>query len=157
MAALVIVPTRELCLQVYETLEKLLHRFHWIVPGYVMGGEKKAKEKARLRKGVWSCIVVCFNVRSKMIAFESKIIVFVAGISILIATPGRLLDHLKNTASFVHKNLRWVIFDEADWYYFLTLKVLALFLGPVLRLFSSSFELWQHSRVRLWKGDRTDN
>ncbi|KAL0720346.1 hypothetical protein Bca4012_034945 [Brassica carinata] len=84
--ALVIVPTRELCLQVYETLEKLLHRFHWIVPGYVMGGEKKAKEKARLRKGI----------------------------SILIATPGRLLDHLKNTASFVHKNLRWVIFDEAD-------------------------------------------
>lgn len=52
VAALVIVPTRELCLQVYETLEKLLHRFHWIVPGYVMGGEKKAKEKARLRKGV---------------------------------------------------------------------------------------------------------
>ncbi|CAN8317699.1 unnamed protein product [Cochlearia groenlandica] len=84
--ALVIVPTRELCLQVYETLEKLLHRFHWIVPGYVMGGEKKAKEKARLRKGI----------------------------TILIATPGRLLDHLKNTASFVHKNLRWVIFDEAD-------------------------------------------
>ncbi|ESQ52790.1 hypothetical protein EUTSA_v10016399mg [Eutrema salsugineum] len=84
--ALVIVPTRELCLQVYETLEKLLHRFHWIVPGYVMGGEKKAKEKARLRKGI----------------------------SILIATPGRLLDHLQNTASFVHKNLRWVIFDEAD-------------------------------------------
>ncbi|CAF1800336.1 unnamed protein product [Brassica oleracea] len=84
--ALVIVPTRELCLQVYETLEKLLHRFHWIVPGYVMGGEKKAKEKARLRKGI----------------------------SILIATPGRLLDHLKNTASFEHKNLRWVIFDEAD-------------------------------------------
>ncbi|KAH0881975.1 hypothetical protein HID58_058071 [Brassica napus] len=71
---------------VYETLEKLLHRFHWIVPGYVMGGEKKAKEKARLRKGI----------------------------SILIATPGRLLDHLKNTASFEHKNLRWVIFDEAD-------------------------------------------
>lgn len=55
MAALVIVPTRELCLQVYETLEKLLHRFHWIVPGYVMGGEKKAKEKARLRKGT-----ICF-------------------------------------------------------------------------------------------------
>lgn len=58
MAALVIVPTRELCLQVYETLEKLLHRFHWIVPGYVMGGEKKAKEKARLRKG--EIFLFCF-------------------------------------------------------------------------------------------------
>ncbi|QCE13598.1 ATP-dependent RNA helicase DDX31/DBP7 [Vigna unguiculata] len=84
--ALVLVPTRELCLQVYEILQKLLHRFHWIVPGYVMGGENRSKEKARLRKGI----------------------------SILIATPGRLLDHLKNTTSFLHSNLRWIIFDEAD-------------------------------------------
>jgi len=40
------------------------------------------------------------------------------GISILIATPGRLLDHLKNTSSFVYTNLRWIIFDEADRYGF---------------------------------------
>ncbi|XP_038708856.1 DEAD-box ATP-dependent RNA helicase 17 isoform X2 [Tripterygium wilfordii] len=73
-------------LLVYEILEKLLHRFHWIVPGYVMGGENRSKEKARLRKGI----------------------------SILIATPGRLLDHLKNTSSFLHTNLRWIVFDEAD-------------------------------------------
>ncbi|CAA2971868.1 DEAD-box ATP-dependent RNA helicase 17 isoform X1 [Olea europaea subsp. europaea] len=84
--ALVLVPTRELCMQVYEILVKLLHRFHWIVPGYIMGGENRSKEKARLRKGV----------------------------SILVATPGRLLDHLKNTSSFLHTNLRWIIFDEAD-------------------------------------------
>lgn len=84
--ALVLVPTRELCLQVYEILQKLLQRFHWIVPGYIMGGENRGKEKARLRKGI----------------------------SILIATPGRLLDHLKNTSSFVYSNLRWMVFDEAD-------------------------------------------
>ncbi|KAI7735577.1 hypothetical protein M8C21_012679, partial [Ambrosia artemisiifolia] len=84
--ALVIVPTHELCMQVYENLHKLLHRFHWIVPGYIMGGENRSKEKARLRKGI----------------------------SILIATPGRLLDHLKHTSSFVYNNLRWIIFDEAD-------------------------------------------
>ncbi|KAJ6820071.1 DEAD-box ATP-dependent RNA helicase 17 [Iris pallida] len=84
--ALVLVPTRELCMQVYEILQKLLHRFHWIVPGYLMGGENRGKEKARLRKGI----------------------------SILIATPGRLLDHLKNTSSFKYTNLRWIVFDEAD-------------------------------------------
>lgn len=39
-----------------------------------------------------------------------------SGISILVATPGRLLDHLKNTSSFLHTNLRWIIFDEADRY-----------------------------------------
>ena len=44
------------------------------------------------------------------------LICFLSGISILVATPGRLLDHLKNTASFVHTNLRWIIFDEADRY-----------------------------------------
>jgi ATP-dependent RNA helicase DDX31/DBP7 len=54
--ALVLVPTRELCLQVYGIAQQLVHRFHWIVPGYVMGGENRAKEKARLRKGI-SCSV----------------------------------------------------------------------------------------------------
>ena len=50
-AALVLVPTRELCLQVYEVMKQLVHRFQWLVPGYVMGGENRTKEKARLRKG----------------------------------------------------------------------------------------------------------
>lgn len=38
------------------------------------------------------------------------------GISILVATPGRLLDHLRKTSSFIHSNLRWIVFDEADRY-----------------------------------------
>jgi superfamily II DNA/RNA helicase len=56
--ALVLVPTRELCMQVYEILQKLLHRFHWIVPGYITGGENRSKEKARLRKGKKVCLVL---------------------------------------------------------------------------------------------------
>lgn len=56
-------------MQVYGICEKSLHRFHWIVPGYIMGGENRAKEKARLRKGLHfyemlsnSCVngFVCF-------------------------------------------------------------------------------------------------
>lgn len=84
--ALVLVPTHELCTQVYKVLQKLLHRFHWIVPGYIMGGDNRSKEKARLRKGI----------------------------TVLVATPGRLLDHLKHTSSFVHSHLRWLVCDEAD-------------------------------------------
>lgn len=34
--------------------------------------------------------------------------------NLLIATPGRLLDHLTNTKGFVHKNLKALIIDEAD-------------------------------------------
>lgn len=32
----------------------------------------------------------------------------------LVATPGRLLDHLQNTDPFVIKNLKCLVIDEAD-------------------------------------------
>ncbi|KAL1918724.1 uncharacterized protein VTP21DRAFT_2746 [Calcarisporiella thermophila] len=94
--AIILTPTRELAKQVLDVLELLLslppgrqsnrRRSHWIVPGIVIGGDKKKSEKARLRKGV----------------------------NILVSTPGRLLDHLQNTKSFTVDHLRWLILDEAD-------------------------------------------
>lgn len=33
---------------------------------------------------------------------------------VLIATPGRILDHLENTKGFSLKSLRFLVFDEAD-------------------------------------------
>jgi len=36
------------------------------------------------------------------------------GVNILIATPGRLLDHLQNTKGFVYRNLQIFVMDEAD-------------------------------------------
>ena len=59
---------------------------NWIVPGYLIGGEKKKAEKARLRKGV----------------------------TLLVATPGRLLDHLRTTEALKLRKLRYLVFDEAD-------------------------------------------
>jgi ATP-dependent RNA helicase DDX31/DBP7 len=84
--ALVMVPTRELAAQVLRSAEELARCYHWVVCGALVGGENKQKEKARLRKGV----------------------VF------LVATPGRLLDHLRNTESFKADALRWLVLDEAD-------------------------------------------
>ncbi|OBS81628.1 hypothetical protein A6R68_20175 [Neotoma lepida] len=46
--ALVLVPTRELALQSFDTVQKLLKPFTWIVPGVLMGGEKRKSEKARI-------------------------------------------------------------------------------------------------------------
>ena len=43
--ALVVVPTRELALQTYECFLKLVKPFTWIVPGYLVGGEKRKAEK----------------------------------------------------------------------------------------------------------------
>ena len=51
-----------------------------------MGGDKRKSEKARLRKGV--CI--------------------------LAATPGRLIDHLKNSEAFKVTSLEYLVLDEAD-------------------------------------------
>ncbi|KAI8907354.1 P-loop containing nucleoside triphosphate hydrolase protein [Gorgonomyces haynaldii] len=86
---MVLVPTRELAQQIYTVLEDILRytsKKHWIVPGIIIGGEKRKSEKSRLRKGV----------------------------TILVCTPGRLLDHLKTTDSFNVSNLRWLVLDEAD-------------------------------------------
>lgn len=84
--AVVIVPTRELALQTYELFVKLLKPYTWIVSGYLSGGEKRKAEKARLR----------------------------AGLNILISTPGRFCDHLKNTESMKMNAVRYLILDEAD-------------------------------------------
>ncbi|NWQ62476.1 DDX31 helicase, partial [Neopipo cinnamomea] len=84
--ALVLVPTRELALQSFDTVQKLLKPFTWIVPGVLMGGEKRKSEKARLRKGI----------------------------NILISTPGRLVDHIKSTECIHFRRTQWLIIDEAD-------------------------------------------
>ncbi|XP_057580686.1 probable ATP-dependent RNA helicase DDX31 isoform X2 [Hippopotamus amphibius kiboko] len=84
--ALILVPTRELALQSFDTVQKLLKPFTWIVPGVLMGGEKRKSEKARLRKGI----------------------------NILISTPGRLVDHIKSTKNIHFRRIRWLILDEAD-------------------------------------------
>uniref|UniRef100_A0A669ESE6 ATP-dependent RNA helicase n=1 Tax=Oreochromis niloticus TaxID=8128 RepID=A0A669ESE6_ORENI len=84
--ALVIVPTRELAQQTFQTFQKLLKPFTWIVPGVLMGGEKRKAEKARIRKGI----------------------------NILVSTPGRLVDHIKHTLSIAFSAVRWLVLDEAD-------------------------------------------
>ncbi|XP_027470748.2 probable ATP-dependent RNA helicase DDX31 isoform X2 [Zalophus californianus] len=76
----------QLALQSFNTVQKLLKPFTWIVPGVLMGGERRKSEKARLRKGI----------------------------NILISTPGRLVDHIKSTKNIHFRRIRWLILDEAD-------------------------------------------
>jgi len=38
----------------------------------------------------------------------------VKGVNLIVATPGRLLDHLQNTSGFVTRNLACLVIDEAD-------------------------------------------
>jgi ATP-dependent RNA helicase DDX31/DBP7 len=84
--AIILAPTRELSKQIAHVLEKLLGCAHWLVATTVIGGEKKKSEKARLRKGI----------------------------NILVATPGRLVDHLEHTEALDVSNVRWLVLDEGD-------------------------------------------
>ena len=84
--SVVLAPTRELSKQISSVLDSLLSCCHWIVGGTVIGGEKKKSEKARLRKGL----------------------------NILVATPGRLADHLNNTEVLDVSKVRWLVLDEGD-------------------------------------------
>ncbi|KAJ6345294.1 hypothetical protein OIU78_008046 [Salix suchowensis] len=81
----VICPTRELAIQTHAVAKDLL-KYHSQTLGLVIGGAARRGEAERIVKGV----------------------------NLLVATPGRLLDHLQNTKGFIYKNLKCLIIDEAD-------------------------------------------
>ncbi|KAJ2084176.1 ATP-dependent RNA helicase [Coemansia sp. RSA 988] len=83
--AIIITPTRELALQIFGVAHELM-QFHSQTFGLVIGGANRHAEADKLTKGV----------------------------NLLIATPGRLLDHLQNTKGFIFKNLKTLVIDEAD-------------------------------------------
>ncbi|KAH7383793.1 kinase-like domain-containing protein [Pyrenochaeta sp. MPI-SDFR-AT-0127] len=82
---IVVSPTRELALQIFGVARELMEK-HSQTFGIVIGGANRRAEAEKLAKGV----------------------------NLLIATPGRLLDHLHNTPGFIFKNLKSLIIDEAD-------------------------------------------
>jgi ATP-dependent RNA helicase DDX18/HAS1 len=82
---IVVSPTRELALQIFGVARDLM-KFHTQTFGIVIGGANRSAEAEKLTKGV----------------------------NLLIATPGRLLDHLQNTKGFIFKNVKALVIDEAD-------------------------------------------
>ncbi|CAK9829831.1 Probable ATP-dependent RNA helicase pitchoune [Anthophora retusa] len=82
---IIISPTRELSMQTFGVLKELM-KHHYHTYGLLMGGANRQTEAQKLSKGV----------------------------NIVVATPGRLLDHLQNTPDFLYKNLQCLVIDEAD-------------------------------------------
>ncbi|CAN6297404.1 unnamed protein product [Urochloa humidicola] len=82
---IVVCPTRELAIQTHNVAKELMKN-HSHTLGYVIGGNNRRSEADQLVKGV----------------------------NLLVATPGRLLDHLQNTKSFIYKRLKCLVIDEAD-------------------------------------------
>ena len=84
--SLVITPTRELALQLYD-LAKSLMNDNGTTCVLVIGGGNRKKEAEKLSSS------------------EARII---------ICTPGRLIDHMVNTKKFNYNNIKILIIDEAD-------------------------------------------
>jgi ATP-dependent RNA helicase DDX18/HAS1 len=82
---LILTPTRELALQLYNLAKDLLMH-HKETCALTIGGANRKVEAEKLKSGA----------------------------SIVIATPGRILDHMKNTKGFNFQNLSMLVIDEAD-------------------------------------------
>jgi len=82
---IVIAPTRELALQIYGVANDLL-KYQSKTFALITGGMPKGPEEIKLQKGV----------------------------TLVIATPGRLLDHMQHTEGFKFDNLQALVIDEAD-------------------------------------------
>ncbi|XP_008495249.2 ATP-dependent RNA helicase DDX18 [Calypte anna] len=82
---IILSPTRELAMQTYGVLKELMNH-HVHTYGLIMGGSNRSAEAQKLGNGI----------------------------NIIVATPGRLLDHMQNTPGFMYKNLQCLVIDEAD-------------------------------------------
>ncbi|CAK7270779.1 ATP-dependent RNA helicase dbp4 [Sporothrix epigloea] len=84
LGALIISPTRELSAQIFEVLRKV-GRHHGFSAGLVIGGKSLQEEAERVGR-----------------------------MNILVCTPGRMLQHLDQTATMDVNNLQILVLDEAD-------------------------------------------
>lgn len=84
LGALVLAPTRELALQTFEVLRRI-GKFHTLSAGLIIGGKDLETERSAIGR-----------------------------MNILVATPGRLLQHLDQTLDFDWSNLQMLVLDEAD-------------------------------------------
>jgi len=84
LGALIISPTRELATQIFQVLRKV-GRNHSFSAGLIIGGRSLQEERERLGR-----------------------------MNILVCTPGRMLQHMDQTADFDVSNLQMLVLDEAD-------------------------------------------
>ncbi|XP_014238033.2 probable ATP-dependent RNA helicase pitchoune [Trichogramma pretiosum] len=83
---IIISPTRELSMQTFGILRDLM-KYHNHTYSLIMGGSNRKAELEKLKQGA----------------------------NIIVTTPGRLLDHLKNSSKdFTFSNLQCLVLDEAD-------------------------------------------
>jgi ATP-dependent RNA helicase DDX27 len=101
---LVLAPTRELCVQIYQVFRHLTQFAHNIT--------------ACLSTGIFlflhSYLYFLLNIFSGGLDLKSQEAALRLQPDIVIATPGRLIDHIHNSPSFTLQNIEILVLDEAD-------------------------------------------
>ncbi|QDS74277.1 ATP-dependent RNA helicase dbp4 [Venturia effusa] len=85
LGAMVIAPTRELAVQIFEVLYKIGRKGHLFAAGLVIGGKNLREEQDALSR-----------------------------MNIVVCTPGRILQHLSQTSTFNADHCKMLVLDEAD-------------------------------------------
>lgn len=109
-AVLIVVPTRELAIQTGIIIEQLcakLTKPHWIVSTVLTGGHKQIAEPKSRSKDQRGDDAEVNQARKREKATLRK------GATIVVGTPGRILDHMKQTSSW-RGSFAWLVVDEAD-------------------------------------------
>ena len=84
LGAIVLVPTRELAIQAFEVLRSFAGN-HDLGAGLIIGGKDVKFEQSKIKN-----------------------------MNILVCTPGRLLQHMNETAEFDGDRLKIMVIDEVD-------------------------------------------
>ncbi|KAL5577303.1 hypothetical protein UlMin_019002 [Ulmus minor] len=106
LRALVVLPTRDLALQVKEVFSAIAPAVGLSV-GLAVGQSSIADEISELVKRPKLEAGICYDPEDFSLGLQSSV-------DILVATPGRLMDHINATKGFTLEHLRYLVVDETD-------------------------------------------
>lgn len=81
----------------------------WCPDGRRKEESRKSQVKTSHQIGLDTFIQLILVLNLRFFCFRLR-----KGINVLISTPGRLVDHIKNTLSIAFSAVRWLVLDEAD-------------------------------------------
>ena len=84
LGAIIVAPVRELAIQIFEVLNSFAEQ-HNFSAGLVIGGKDYKVERKHINK-----------------------------MNVLVATPGRLLQHMEESPGFNSDNVKMLVLDEVD-------------------------------------------
>ncbi|KAK7319108.1 hypothetical protein RJT34_03821 [Clitoria ternatea] len=130
LRALVVVPTRDLALQVKQVFDAVASPLGLRV-GLAVGQSSLADEISSLVHVPEHLPAMPYDPLDASVRFQSKV-------DILVATPGRLMDHINTTKGFTLEHLYYLVVDETD------------------RLLREAYQSWLPTVLELTKSSNDD-